>query len=64
MALVRLMSRAIGHLAALAAESSAVGSSVLPRDGASIAVVADETPYRSFDAAYQKGLTSLGGEGA
>lgn len=48
MALVGLMSRAIGHLAALAAESSAVGSSVLPRDGASIAVVADETPYRSI----------------
>jgi hypothetical protein len=46
MALVGLMSRAIGHLAALAAESSGVGSSVLPRDGASIAVVADEPPYR------------------
>ncbi|HEV8339708.1 MAG TPA: hypothetical protein VGR25_08635 [bacterium] len=41
-----LMSRAPGNLAGLAAGSSGVGSSVLPRDGASVAVVADETPYR------------------
>ncbi len=46
MALVGLMSRATGNLAGLAAGLSEVGSSVLPRDGASVAVVADETPYR------------------
>ena len=46
MGLVGLMSRATGNLAGLAAGLSGVGSSVLPRDGASVAVVADETPYR------------------
>jgi len=46
MGLVGLMSRATGNLAGLAAGSSGVGSSVLPRNGAFVAVVADETPYR------------------
>jgi len=46
MGLVGLMSRATGNLAGLAVGSSGVGSSVPPRDGASVAVVADETPYR------------------
>ena len=48
MGLVGLMSRATGNFAGLAAGSSGVGSSVLPRDGASVAVVADETPYRYY----------------
>jgi hypothetical protein len=48
MALVGLMSRATSNLAGLAAGSSGVASSFLPRDGASVAVVADETPNRSI----------------
>jgi len=39
---------ATGSLAGMAAWLSEVGSSVLPRDGASVAVVADEAPYRLF----------------
>jgi hypothetical protein len=60
MGLVGRMSRATGNLAGLAAGSSGVGSSVLPRDGASVAVVADETPYRLIPRAEASSSTVCG----
>jgi len=57
MGLVGLMSRATGNLAGLAVGFERGWKLRSPRDGASVAVVADETPYRS--SAYRSGSRQI-----